>query len=214
MNLEDLTIQRATRLDEAWQASLSQIYTASFPPSERAEFSEFVKDIEEKRRDLYLARGHQGELIGFADIAILPSTKIGYGEYIAIALPHRNKGAGSKLFWHVMNDLKARNLPGFVFEVEAEDEGPEEERDLRKRRIGFYRRNGAGIVECAPSYRMPNLSGGGTLGMNLMWAPLARQEENLTGQFLRDCICDIYSLIYARGPGDPLLQTVLDGLVC
>jgi ribosomal protein S18 acetylase RimI-like enzyme len=213
MGINALTINLVRQPTKAQLVVVENIYTVSFPPEERVDFASISADIRAGQHELHLVS--QGRTpIGFAYIATLHSSQVSFGEYIAIAPEYRDRKIGSSLLQYLWATLRERNILGFVFEVEPEDEGTKEERSLRKRRIGFYQRNGADLVNCAPAYEMPNLSGTGSLRMSLMWIALAGGPQELRGELLRSCIRDIYVQIYDRGPNDSLLQGVLAHLVC
>lgn len=210
-----LTFYRAEHLDGSFLDALNVIYTISFPPGERVEFSKLISDIHSKRHEIYLVQNEQSKLIGFAILALLLSSKVWFGEYIAIAPDYRNQGIGSELIKFITKDLKERtNAAGLIFEVETEDEGDDEEKDLRQRRIAFYKRLGANIINCVQDYQMPNLAGEGTLRMRLMWIPLSSGIEKPGGAFLRACIKDIFRKIYDRLPNDAVLHHNLKRLTC
>ena len=134
---------------------------------------------------------------------------LGEGILKGLAETARNAGLGSRLLQGIAADLALANAAGIIFEVEPPEDGSAEEQALRRRRIGFYQRNGARIVEGAEGYRMPDQSKPGSLRMILMWLPLDQQAEMISGQDLRDCIVSIYTEDYDREPDDPLLQSIL-----
>ncbi len=104
---------------------------------------------------------------------------------------------------------------GFILEVESDDEGDDAERHLRKRRIGFYKRNGAHLVECAPRFRVPSMiPGDAPLPEKLMWLPLKSDAPPPHGDKLRDCITSIFTPDYGLAADDSLLQETLKELEC
>ncbi len=188
-----------------------EIYLDSFPPSERIEFETLVRTISQRERWFYGAYWGQ-KLVGFAVVLPLDSNDIYLLEYLAVDKELRGQGIGSFLLREVTHRLSEKNALGLVLEVEAIRQSVGENEKLRKRRISFYRRNGAEIVECAPNYRAPNLADGGSIDMRLMWLPLNMQR--LDGVRLRNCIRDIFVQSYGRSEDDPLLITNLRQLVC
>jgi GNAT superfamily N-acetyltransferase len=210
--METLIINQALELNSAMAEQVKELYVTSFPESERTSFSIILDGIRNGGICVYIAVDQTDKLIGFATITRLQRIGVWFLDYIAVTEKSRNQGVGSKLIRLITNDLKLIKAPGLIFEVETEDEGLEEEKDIRKRRIEFYKRNGARPVECAPYYRMPNLAGEGSLGMRLMWIPIL--EESLHGSRLEECIKDMYSQLYGREMGDPLLNQILKDLIC
>ena len=106
------------------------------------------------------------------------------------------------------------NAAAIILEVEPDDEGGTEERQLRARRIGFYKRLGAKIIDCAPQYRAPNLAGPGTVHFRLMWLPLTERTPAPTGTALRNCIINLYSQSYELAENDPIVKATLKSLTC
>src|SRR5215472_10926659 len=111
-------------------------------------------------------------------------------EYLAVDADHRSRGVGGVLLDRLRaessgDDPGGPGGPGIVFEVEHPDHGPDGERDLRLRRIDFYRRHGAAVLEGVPCFRAPRLDGDGTLPYRLMWLPAAGAASQLDGAFLR-----------------------------
>lgn len=208
----ELRIERRLILTQQIAEQVHSIYSASFPLSEQVDFGDIVRSIARGDRAMHLAEEH-GNVIGFALTKPLSCTNIHLLEYLAVAEGHRNRGVGGKLLQCVVSYLRnEREACGILIEVERPEEGSEQEGDLRRRRVEFYRRNGATMLEQVPSYRIPNLSGEGSLEMGLMWLRLACQEATISHNRLKDCIVSIYKESYGLSADDPLLQSVLQGI--
>jgi ribosomal protein S18 acetylase RimI-like enzyme len=209
-----------TNLDVKQEASLSgrladqmrMIYLTSFPPSERKDFSDLV-DAVNKGDELVFAARVMRDIVGFALVQRLSYTGVFLLEYMAVAKERRGEGIGSALFQHMAKTLRdEKSAEGLLLEVEPPDKGSDAEMDVRRRRVAFYRRNGAEIVAEANSYRMPDLSGKGSVEMRLMWLGLKDEGVIISGQKLRDCIVSIYRESYGRSEDGPLLRSVLQGI--
>ncbi len=191
------------------------IYETSFPPAERAPFADLLASLAGPHAYGWAAADADG-LIGFAFAMTLEGTGVEFLTYLAVAPTRRGHGVGSALLWTVIDALRARgNTAGLLWEVESDDvdeEIPEAERALRRRRIAFYRRHGATIVSDAPAYRAPNLAGAGTIPMKLMWRSLTTPPEGLAGDRLRRCIEAIYRQGYGLPDDHPLVRETLAGL--
>lgn len=155
-------------------------------------------------------------LVGFATIMPWITADIHLLEYLAVAREHRGKNYGAALLQHITRMLRMLGTAnGIILEVESDDDGDAAERSLRKRRIGFYKRNGAQVVECAPRFRVPSMiPGDAPLREKLMWIPLKSDAPPPHGDKLRDCITRIFTLDYGLAADDPLLQETLKGLEC
>ncbi len=203
---------------------LRTIMFDSFPPSQRGDFNRWLNGIAEGRHWLYLAETHRiadvamsaTRLVGFATIHPWITADAHLLEYLAVAREYRGKNYGAALLRHVVRSVGALGkAEGIILEVESDDDGTDADRDLRKRRIGFYQRNGAQLVECAPRFRVPSMiPGGEPLLEKLMWIPLHDHAAPPRGAKLRDCVIGIYTLDYGRSADDTLLQEALNELEC
>ena len=207
-----ITPARRFDLDAPLLNQLRVIYLNSFPPSEREDFQTVIGSITDGSRRLFTVEEF-GELLSFAVVVPLADTDVQYLEYIATAEQARSKGVGGVLLQFICTYLRSSgSVSGLLLEVQSEQAGPEQERPLRRRRIEFYKRHGASLVDAAPAYRAPNLDGEGTTPFRLMWIPIRSEAPSLSGAMLRQCIVSLYRQSYGRSAGDPLLQSVLDGL--
>jgi ribosomal protein S18 acetylase RimI-like enzyme len=191
---------------------VQRIYVASFPATERLEFADILESIGNGERSLHTAC--DGEtVVGFAVTMPLIRAHVLLLEYLAVREDARNQGVGSTLLQDILETLRCTNGgQGILFEVEPpEDEiGPKTE--MRKRRIEFYRRIGAEVVDDGGAYRMPDLSGEGSMPMRLMWLPRDPACKAAVEQHLGLCIAEIYRVSYRRQVDDPLLQSILQDL--
>jgi ribosomal protein S18 acetylase RimI-like enzyme len=210
------TIERQARLDPGAADRLAGIYEVSFPPSERENTADLVASIAAGERLLYVAR-RDAELIGFAVVFSLDDLSVALLEYLAVDPQERNAGVGGALLTHLRTNLGSDSgALGMVLEVEPAEEVDREESTLRKRRIGFYLRHGASVVECAPRYRTPNLERRGeTVPFTLLWVPLSTEApQKLAGTHLRRCVEAILTESYELSRDDPLVREVVDDLAC
>ncbi len=107
-----------------------------------------------------------------------------------------------------------QGVRGIIFEVESVEGAEGAERDLRRRRIDFYQRNGAAIVDCAPLYRAPATNSGATLPFTLMWLPVRGAPPRVAGDLLRGCVEAILAQSYGLDPSSPIVRQVLGDLAC
>ena len=209
--MTDLKINRQSTLSRRMANQVRAIYQASFPPSERTPFSQIVKAIERGERLATIAQ-HAENVVGFAIVNPLPVAGIYLLAYAAVVKHMRGQGTGTALLRHVATDLRTQeNARGMLIEVDPPETGLADEIALRRRRIQFYRRNGARMITEVP-YRIPNLAGQGSLEMRLMWLPLDGGDRMICQPELRDCIVGIYAVTYGRAEVDPLLASILRDL--
>lgn len=206
------TVETLTGSD---RSSFIRIYEESFPRKERDNTQAVLASIESGSRFCMVAhRNHQ--LIGLAILLALVDLDIQFLEYFAVDSRLRNLGIGSQFLGHLGTELRSAPSPasGVTFEVDQPDLVEGEERRLRQRRIEFYERNGAVLVECAPSYRAPNLEHEGTLPSSLMWLPLDPHIRRLGGDLLKKCVLAILTQSYQLRSDDPLVHEVISELIC
>ncbi len=232
VNLAALKFTQPARVQPEYIEPLRAIMFEAFPPSERVDFGLWLNGFAEGRRLLFLAEMHriadvdvpQGSrdlrsatrLVGFATVHPWVTADVHLLGYLAVAREYRGKNYGAALLQQVVASVRALGkAEGIILEVESDDVGTAAERDLRKRRIGFYERNGGHIVDCAPRFRVPNMiPGGEPQREKLMWIPLGEHTETPRGAKLRECIIGLYTQDYGRAADDELLLEVLNNLAC
>lgn len=207
-----MNISRRLSLDDALTGHIRPIYLDSFPPEERHNFDDIVAGIQAGRLWLFTAE-RAGRLAGFAITMPLRGANVHLFDYLAVAEEARGNGVGSALIQALVDALRADGgVSGLLLEVESDEASLPTDRALRQRRIRFYERHGASVIEAALSYRAPNLAGPGSVPMKLLWLPLRPGAGAPAGPMLRDVIIRLYQQGYGRPLDDPLLQEVLNGL--
>ncbi|MBI5035279.1 MAG: GNAT family N-acetyltransferase [Chloroflexi bacterium] len=207
-----INVIQQSQLDPRQAAQLRAIYESSFPPSERGDVSKFAAAIASRVYSLFTAIDGN-DLLGFAVTLRLTPSDVHLLSYLAVAQQARNRGIGEKLMRGATQLLRDNaHATALILEVESPDESNAEERHLRERRIEFYRRLGATMIEGAPRYRAPNLAGTGTLNFKLMWLPLVDSAKVPTGEQLKQLVLAIYVQSYKLTSGDPLVVEALQEL--
>ncbi len=197
------------------RTSFIRIYEESFPCSERDDTQALLASIEAGSRVCIVAYSND-QLVGLAVLLALVGLNIQFLEYFAVDSRRRSLGIGTQFLDHLRIELRSAQSPtsGIVFEVDQPDDAESEERQLRQRRIEFYKRNGAVLVECAPTYRAPNLQQEGTLPSSLMWLPLDPRIPRLGGDLLKKSVLAILTQSYKLRLDDPLVHEVISELIC
>jgi ribosomal protein S18 acetylase RimI-like enzyme len=211
------TFERAERVEPEEARRFAAIYEESFPPAERDDTGDLLASIAAGERLCYLAR-LDGVVVGLAVAFALRGPSVVLLEYLAVDAAAREAGVGGALLEHLRRELGSDpdGKHRIVLEVEAPDEVDGAERALRRRRLAFYLRHGASVVECAPRYRAPDLEReDGSVRFTLLSIPLsADAAPALTGAELRACIVAILTQSYELSPDAPLVRDVVDELVC
>ena len=162
-------------------------------------------------RDCYLAADGD-ELQGLAVVLPLHGCPAGFLEYLAVAPAARNAGIGARILAYLreLTGTAQPGIEGIIFEVDRpEDATDSSERDLRERRIGFYQRNGAALLEAGRNYRAPASEGDGTLAYLLMWLPVTPGSEPPAGARLKAYVTAMFIQSYELGGDTALVRELV-----
>lgn len=128
---------------------LIQLYNSEmvfdFPKSELKPVRAMLRLMDEGKYEPLLVL-EDGETVGYAMVWLPPSREGALLEYFGVLRGKRNGGLGTRIL-HILAERY-----GQIFgEAEAPTSDDPEENDLRRRRIGFYLRNGLRVLdyECA-----------------------------------------------------------------
>ncbi|MGW6280052.1 GNAT family N-acetyltransferase [Kribbella sp. NPDC055071] len=169
-----------------------RIYVDGFPQRQREPFDELLAAVR-SGDELGWVQLDNDVPTGIAFARLLTSVDWLFLEYYAIDRSIRSRGYGTAL-WHSM--LDAAPVRRVILEVEEPDEaGDSEERIIRQRRIAFYERLGAELVENV-EYVVPDLTGSGTEELRLMWLDPARPklDRSELRRLLPALYCEGYEL--------------------
>jgi GNAT superfamily N-acetyltransferase len=185
-------------------AAAMTIYENAFIPAERHPLPQLTERVASGKNLLQV--GYiQGRVVFLALFWPLINTDFILLDYMATLPEYRNRGIGAAFMLRQRGEL-IRNSQHLVLEVEAPDSG--ENRVERQRRILFYKRIGACIIN-GVRYLLPPLHGDTPTEMRLMFFP-AQRGETMSAKTLRVLITKLYQELYGRGNDDPLLTSVLD----
>jgi ribosomal protein S18 acetylase RimI-like enzyme len=130
------------------------LYETTFPFNERLLISTQLNILKGKTsgevqdRYMYAALDENGKLVGLVEYEYLHEANTAFLWYLAVQPNLRNKGIGGQIYQCLIEDLASKDIQALVFEVEKlEQTQTEEHRKLAERRISFYRRHGAKILE-------------------------------------------------------------------
>ena len=149
----NIRITEITALDDPLLLSWLDLYEMSFPPEEKVLISQHLRVLHQKSvggdQDTHLltAVDEHGALAGLMRYRFYRELSMGYLWYLAVDPEIRNSGVGSFCYKAAADMVKSDGADFMFFEVE-EPELMEtvETRNLARRRIGFYRRNGARML--------------------------------------------------------------------
>jgi len=212
MTLARVTISQVRQLDPLHAEQCRAIYLDSFPSYERVDFATMLHSLAHGKRWLFIAQDGEN-VVGFAVIVPHVAREIHLLEYLAVARAVRGQGIGGQLLEFVMDTLRAaRTARGLVLEVEDDTEGNAAERVLRQRRMAFYERYGARVIEDTTHYRVPMTDRPGTLRLKLLWLSLVADADVPRGARLRECVAGILTQSYGLSADDALVQAILSDI--
>ncbi len=126
-------------------------------------------------------------------------------DYMAVSSNYRNNNLGSQLFQFLSNRVRKLNKY-MIIEVENYLFGSNTLE--RKRRINFYFKNGAYILEDF-NYLLPSLDGTYPTEMILMVSPKYK-EDILKGEQIKELVIRLYVDLYEKNTSDKLLNTIIN----
>lgn len=181
-----------------------RLYLEAFPANERHPLAVIKSRIEAGDSKIYV-----GTLSGkVACMALMwYFKKINYVllDYIAVGAEFRSLKIGS-VFLEYLVKAGIANGRTMVFEVEhpAFGDNPAD----RKRRVAFYIKNGAYIIDDFV-YKLPPLDGKVPTEMMLMLYP-AQAIDSYSPADVRSIVVSLYNELYGRDENDPLLLSFIN----
>ena len=170
--------------------------------------------LPEKRfRDLLVARNYQlfayvddEDVQGVALIYFASTGHFAWLDYFAIRDDLRGRGLGGALFREIVQVVKSRTeRPDWLLlEVDDEREGDAQHRATCMRRLEFYQRLGARVLQNVP-YKFPSAFAP-PLPMRLMAKPLQPHAQQLSADQLKRAVREVFTNIHGRSGSDELLR--------
>jgi ribosomal protein S18 acetylase RimI-like enzyme len=157
-------------------------------------------------------RHDQNEVAGFSVLFLPPQEDFGLLEYMAVAAGHRNSGLGGKVFRQSLELARRawRNQPrALLLEVDSDREAAPD-RELRRRRLEFYRRLGCRAL-AGLDYIMPLPGEGPPPQMDLLVYSDDRRATVRKSE-AEHWLQVIYREVYRCSPGDPRIAQMLGPL--
>jgi GNAT superfamily N-acetyltransferase len=195
MNPDNIWIREVVSIQDPALEQAIQLYQSSFPASECISPDAFRKAVqyraqgrEQRGKNAHFLTAQQGdEVIGMAYCRYFERTPqgeplhLGYLLYLAVEERYRGLGIGAHFYQALTATLqtdaiyRGGELSGILYEVERPElAGSEAERTIRQRRIAFYERYGAHVLQ-GIDYIQPAVSDDQyPVPLYLMYHPLTR----------------------------------------
>jgi GNAT superfamily N-acetyltransferase len=204
-----VALEELTSADGEPFRQLFAIYAASITPREQKPEDWLRAMVVAPEYRVWIAQD-AGRVLGFSILFTPPAKGFALLEYMAVSPERRGHGFGAKLFLRTAERAltpQGAQLP-VLLEVDSDREASSD-RDVRTRRLHFYRRLGCKKI-AGLRYRMPLQGVGAAPEMDLMIyrvaaAPVALRDLE---QWLRT----IYQDVYHVSPDDPRIAQMLEGL--
>jgi len=184
-------------------ANAMNIYDEAFPSNEKQPLALIKKRITESRSRLFVGLLNE-DVTCMALLWDFKDLEFVLLDYMAVAKEYRNNQFGTELFKHLSNTISACNKY-MVIEVENHLFG--NNKDLRKKRINFYIKNGAHVLNEVP-YILPSLDDTETTEMLLMISP-KYQKAMIEFDKIELLIKRLYLDLYGKTENNNLLISIL-----
>lgn len=211
---------------------IMQIYEETFPVEERNPRASIERALKEKRKKRFKKLGlfshligmkFKNQMIGLSYFNYFSGPSLGFLGYIGITPKFQGQGFGKKLLNQIIETIRedAKEIGekepiGLAAEVEKEEQPDitREVREARNRRIGFFRSQGAKIIE-GVDYFQPSLTEDQpTIPLWLMIIPLNQEYwERLTPEKISQVIKAIYKKVYVIHDGCPYDKKFIEKLI-
>ena len=207
-----MALELLTSADGATFRDLFAIYASSIAASEQKPEAWLRAMVAAPEYRVWVSQD-AGHVLGFSILFVPPGGGFALLEYMAVASERRGHGFGAKLFQKTVERAvtpEGEALP-VLLEVDSDSEASSD-RELRTRRLQFYRRLGCSKL-AGLRYLMPLQGAGPAPEMVLLvhragdaqGAPVARGD-------LERWLKTIYRDVYHVPPDDPRIATMLAAL--
>lgn len=205
-----MALEQLTSVDGEPFRQVFAIYAASINPREQKPEHWLRAMVAAPEYRVWISQ-QDGRVLGFSILFVPPGQGFALLEYMAVATEKRGAGFGGRLFQKTVAQAltpEGAALP-VLLEVDADREAPSD-REVRVRRLRFYRRLGC-LKIVGLRYLMPLQSAGAAPEMDLMIyavQPLAHVARAEVRGWLRS----IYRDVYRCSPDDPRIGEMLRDL--
>jgi GNAT superfamily N-acetyltransferase len=186
-------------LNKIQKKEVTDLYLLSFPLNERRDFDFLLEGLRLGNYQM-LVYLKEKSVYGLSFVYFPEHEPFALLDYFAIILEKQGIGVGSQCFLELVHRMQCE---GRSLLMEVEDPTVGTNKDEKEKRIRFYERNGARMLE-KYDYYLPDLSGHGEpTPMKLMIAP---SEPQISRKKLIQFIKLIFKELYLKGDKDAILM--------
>lgn len=184
----------STSLEDDWR----KLYASAFPVAEQEPEQRLQQLIDAGRLLYHKTIGKQGELLCFSLVSLAPD--FSFLAYIATDPTQRSGGYGSKHMRALIDLLKEQypNHIGLFLEIESTHPRlaklSDEDKQIRNRRLSFYRRLGARRLCRSMQYLTPSKNGDGEQELDILY--LSFNGKVLDHKEKERIVAEVYSRFY------------------
>jgi len=179
-----------------------EIYEYSFPKNEKQSQETIINRLIAGQERLIIGKINE-DVMAIAFLFDLQNTNFLVLDYFAISEKLRGEGFGS-YFLKYLNDTAQSQSKCLLMEVDHPSFGTE----IDKRRVTFYKKNGARILKGIP-YILPPLDD--TLPTRQVLMTM-NQKTELTKKEKQNLVENLYQQLYFRKIGDYFLDQILENI--
>jgi ribosomal protein S18 acetylase RimI-like enzyme len=202
-NNTQLSFHEISDINDIHFANAINIYNEAFPSNEKQPLALIKKRITESKSRLFVGLLNK-DVTCMALLWDFKEFEFVLLDYLAVAKEYRNNQFGTELFKHLSNAVNARKK---YMVIEVEDHLFGDNKDLRKKRINFYIKNGAYVLNGVP-YMLPSLDGTLPTEMTLMISP-KYQKDIIEFDKIETLIKRLYIDVYEKNEDNNLLISIL-----
>jgi hypothetical protein len=190
---DKLTFQQISNINDLHFEKAIYIYNESFPPNEKQPLSIIKKRITDTTSSLFVGLLND-KVVCMALLLDCKDLEFVLLDYIAVEKEYRNNKIG-------INSINKYMI------IETENHLFGNNKELRKKRINFYIRNGAFLLKEIP-YILPSLDGTFPTEMLLMVSPKYRKDF-IEFEIIEKLILHLFKKVYGKNETDDLLISIL-----
>ncbi len=173
------------------------VYSTVLNPDERRETSRIVDMLKNDKNYHLYAAVDSDSVVGISLIYNFEKLGVGFLDYLAVDATRQSNGIGSNLIKYSMKKMgEQMNDPlGLLFETANPDFEDPSEIPLCRRRLNFYKRNGAKILDGVDYMLPPQNKESELWPVHIMMIPVDA-KYGLSKPFVLKMIKSVYSGIY------------------